>query len=179
MVDPVTTERWGYRALFAALAALVLFIQILPFQVVSSRLPGPDLLVVLAFVWVLRRPDYVPTFLVAAVVLAADILQVRPIGLWAGITVLGLEFLRAREHLIRDLPFMLEWAMVAGVLLMMKLAYVAALGLFMVPQPPLRLSILQVATSVLSYPVLAALSRYALGVFKRAPGEVDALGHRR
>lgn len=178
MGDPISTERWLFRLLFVAIAAVVIFLRILPFQIGTGRIPAPDFIEVTAFVWVLRRPAYVPALLVAAVMLVGDLLFLRPIGLWAGLVVLGLEFLRGREHLSRDLPFLFEWGIVGGTMLAMTAAYVAVLGVFMVPQPPLSLTFLQMAVSVASYPVVVLLSRYALGIRKMAPGQVDALGHR-
>ena len=37
----------------------------------------------------MMRPDYVPVFLIAAGFFAADLLFMRPLGLWAGLVVLG------------------------------------------------------------------------------------------
>ncbi|MGR3757560.1 MAG: rod shape-determining protein MreD [Tranquillimonas sp.] len=178
MVDPVTSERWLFRAVFAGLAALIIFLRLLPFQIHGGGVPSPDVIEVLAFVWVLRRPDYVPPLLIAAILLVADLLFLRPIGLWAGLVVLGLEFLRGREHLSRDLPFLLEWGLVGLTMAAVTAAHVVVLGVFMVPQPPLAFSFLQLAVTILAYPPVVALTRYAFGIRKMAPGQVDALGHR-
>ncbi|RVV96755.1 rod shape-determining protein MreD [Mesobaculum littorinae] len=178
MVDPVSTRRLVYRLGFVALAAGFIFLRLLPFEVSANRVPGPDLPVIFAFAWVLRRPDYVPATMIAAVMLVCDILFMRPLGLWAAIVLIGLEFLRARENLSRDLPFVVEWLMVAATLATMTLAQIAVLGLFVVPQPALQMSLAHLAVTVLSYPAAVVISRYALGVTKAAPGAVDALGHK-
>ncbi|SES00830.1 rod shape-determining protein MreD [Tranquillimonas rosea] len=178
MGDAVSTQRLVYQCLFAAVAALLIFVQILPFRIGARNVPGPDLIVLLCFAWVLRRPDYVPMLLVAAVVFAADLLLLRPPGLWAALTVLGLEFLRSREQFSRDLPFLLEWAMVAGVLAAMTLARSLLMAIAFLDQPPIMLYVMQMTVSILSYPIAVLVSRHVLGVGKVAPGEVDALGHR-
>jgi rod shape-determining protein MreD len=49
--------------------------------------------------------------------LLADLLFLRPPGLWAAIVVLGHEFLRNREQGLRDMPFFVEWGLVASLLL--------------------------------------------------------------
>ena len=49
MVDPLTLRRWSFRALFAALALLVIFVRILPYHVGEDNWPAPDLLVLLTF----------------------------------------------------------------------------------------------------------------------------------
>jgi len=178
MADPVARHRWSFQVLFAALALGVIFFQVLPFRIGTPRWPGPDILTLLAFAWVLRRPDYVPVVLVVGVTLFTDILFMRPLGLWSALVLLGFEFLRRRQPFSRDLPFLVEWVMVAGVLLAMTVTNALVLAIFLVQQPVLTLTFLQLITSILSYPVVVAISRFALGVRKIAPGEVDALGHR-
>jgi len=178
MVDPVSRQQWSFRALFVALALAVVFVQVLPFRIGDSRWPGPDLLTLLAFSWVMRRPDYIPAILVVTVTLFTDILFMRPIGLWAVLVLLGFEFLRRRQPFSRDLPFLVEWMMVAAVLLGMTLTNALVLAIFLVEQPVIGLAFLQMIISILSYPVVVALSRFAFGVRKMAPGEWDALGHR-
>lgn len=178
MIDPITLERWLYRLLFVGLAIVTIFFAILPLNLGSERLPRPDVMLLFALAWVLRRPDYLPAVLAAAVFLAEDLLFMRPPGLWAALSLLAVEFLRSREPIWRDLPFLFEWAMVAAVLMAMTLVQMATLGLFMVDQPPAGARFLQLSLSILSYPLVTALTRFALQVTKPAPGEVDALGHK-
>ncbi|WP_108484254.1 rod shape-determining protein MreD [Oceaniglobus ichthyenteri] len=178
MVDPVSRRQWAFRALFVALAAAVVFLQILPFRIDGDHWPGPDILTLLAFAWVMRRPDYVPPVLVLAVMLFTDVLFMRPLGLWAAIVLIGLEFLRARQQFSRDLPFLVEWIMVAIVIAMMTLTNTLVLAIFLVEQPVLTLITLQMIISILSYPVVVAVSRYVIGVRKMAPAEAGALGYR-
>ncbi len=65
MAEGVPTAVWLCRALFAVLAAVLLFLRLLPLGSVAGGWPGPDLLMCLTFAWVLRRPDYVPALLIA------------------------------------------------------------------------------------------------------------------
>ncbi|MEG3662876.1 rod shape-determining protein MreD [Celeribacter halophilus] len=175
MVDPRTVRTWSFRAGFLLVAALVTFFYLLPLKVGAASWPGPDLILSVAFAWVLRRPDYVPVFLVAPVILLADFIFLRPPGLWTMLSVLGLEFLRRREPISRDLPFAVEWAMVAGVMLAMALAYRLCLALFMVDQSSLGLAIMGQVSTLLSYPVVVALSRYGFGMTKISPAEADEM----
>ncbi|MGI1661050.1 rod shape-determining protein MreD [Palleronia sp. KMU-117] len=178
MADPVTSRRLGYRALLLGLLAVVMLVGLLPLHPGPGRFPAPDLLLLIVVAWVLRRPDYVPVTLIAAVFLLADFLFLRPPGLWAAIVVLATEFLRAREPGWRDLPFLLEWAIVAGVLGAMTLAYSVALAVFFVDQPGLGRTLLHLAITIAAYPPVVLLTARALGLRKAAPGEVDQLGHR-
>jgi rod shape-determining protein MreD len=178
MIDPITLERWLYRLVYLLIAAVVTFFAILPFNIGTGRLPSPDIVLLIGFAWVLRRPDYMPALLFAAVLLTQDILFMRPPGLWAGLALIALEFLRSREPMWRDLPFLFEWAMVAAVLLGMTLVQMAVLALFFVDQPGVPQVLMQASISILCYPVVTGLSRLAFRVAKPAPGEVDALGHK-
>ena len=178
MVDPVTSERWRYRALFVGLTLAILSLRLLPLGDGTGGLPGPDLPTALALAWVVRRPDYVPIGLIAAVVLLADIVQMRPPGLWAAIVVIGVAFLRSREATSRDLLFPGEWALASAVLFAMTLLYWLVLAVFMVPHPGLGLLLLQFLATAAAYPAVVLVSRLLLGLRKAAPGEVDALGHR-
>ncbi|MGO4916908.1 rod shape-determining protein MreD [Pseudogemmobacter sp. W21_MBD1_M6] len=178
MVDPITTRRWIFRGLFVAASLLIIFVLLLPLDLSAGQLPGPDILICLTYAWVLRRPNYVPVLLIAAVFLVTDLLFMRPPGLLAGLVVMGSEFLRARESTSRELTFLLEWAMVGGVLIAVTLANRLFLLIVMVEQPALGLVLLQFLTTLLAYPVIVIISRYGLGLRKIAPGEVDSLGHR-
>ena len=178
MADAIATRRVVWRTVFVGLALLVAFVRLLPLGDGSGGVPGPDLLVALALAWAVRRPDYVPVVLLAALMLMADFLFMRPPGLWAAITVLGVEFLRNREAGLRDVPFLVEWGMVALLLLVMTLANGFVLLVLMVDQPTLGLTLLQLIATILSYPLVVAVTVFALGLRRVAPGEVDDRGHR-
>jgi rod shape-determining protein MreD len=178
MDETLDLRRQLWRLTFVALVALIAFVRLLPFSSGQGGLPGPDLMVALAAAWVLRRPDYVPVCLIALVMLAADFLFMRPPGLWAAVVVLGTEVLRQREAGWRDLPFLVEWALVSVVLAAMWIANAAVLALFLVDQPPLGLTLLQLILTMLAYPVAVAVTAFVFGLRRAAPGEVDELGRR-
>lgn len=182
MAEPVQSLPWRYWGVFAALALVSLFWRMLPLPPVSggamAGLPGPDLLLCLVLAWVLRRPDYMPALLIAGVFLIEDLMLMRPPGLWALIVLGGAEFLRARQPLMREVPFLLEWALVGAVMLAMWMTERLVLGIVMVPMPALGASLVQLLLTLAAYPVVVALSRHALRVRKPATGEVDALGRR-
>jgi rod shape-determining protein MreD len=178
MAEALATRRWAYRCLYVLVSVVVIGIGLLPLGDGTAGLPGPDLAVVIAFAWVLRRPDCVPPLLLALVVLLADAFSLRPLGLWAALVVMGAEFLRTRQGMLRDLPFMAEWALITGVLITLTLAYWAILTVLMVVQPGLGQLLLRAFASALVYPAVVALSAMVFGLRRMAPGEVDALGHR-
>ena len=126
----------------------------------------------------LRRPEYIPALMIAVIFLLEDMLVMRPPGLWAVIVLLGTEFLRRREPLTRELPFPLEWAMVAAVILAMTLGYRMVLAITMIDQASFGYVFLHTVLTILAYPVVVIASSLALGVRKAATGEVDARGRR-
>lgn len=178
MVDPATAARISHRALFVGLAALILFLRLLPLTAVPSRWPAPDLILCLTFAWLLRRPDYIPAFLVIIVFAIDDLLSMRPPGLWTLIVLVTTEFLRSREMLLRDLPFAVEWAVFAAAVMVMIVANRLVLALFMVPQGGFDLTILAVLSTLAAYPVVVFASIWFLGLQRRTGGPADGLGNR-
>jgi len=176
MAESVRTHPARYWALFSALALLTLFVRLLPLGVMPTGLPGPDLLLCIVLAWVLRRPEYMPALLIAAVFLLEDMLLMRPPGLWALVVLLGAEFLRHRQPLMRELSFPMEWAIVSAVMVAMLLAERLVLSIALVPMPGLGLSFLQLLVTVFAYPIVVLACHYAALVRKPALGEVDALG---
>jgi rod shape-determining protein MreD len=178
MANPVSTRRLGFRALWLALAMAMMLALLLPLHPGPGRIPAPDVLLMMTFAWVLRRPDYVPVGAIAAIFLLADFLFMRPPGLWAALVVVATEYLRAREPGWRDNPFLLEWGIVSAVTVALTLTNTIALAVFFVDRPGLGLMLLHLAITIASYPLVVLLTATFFGLKKSAPGEVDQLGHR-
>lgn len=178
MVDFWRSEQWVFRGLFLAVALILLFIRLLPLGNAPGALPGPDLLICVTMAWIVRRPDFLPMPLILMVILAEDLILMRPPGLWTAIVILSTEFLRSRIALTRELSFVIEWLLISGVMLGMMLAYRFALALAFVPQAPFGFAIVQILWSIAVYPVVVGLSRLALDLRKPATGEVDNFGRR-
>ena len=178
MVDSATRSVWLHRLLFVGLALFLLFARLLPLGSEAGDLPGPDLLLCLIFAWTMRRPDYLPALLIAAVVLLEDMILLRPPGLWTALVVVASEFIRGRVALTRELSFGVEWLLVAGLMVGLLLAYRMVFMLVLLPQPNFGFALVQVIWSVLCYPLVVLLSRYVLDLHKPAMGEIDAYGRR-
>ncbi len=174
MADRGALHLWLMHALFAGLAGALIFARLLPLDTWPPGWAGPDLFVALACAWAVRRPDYVPPLLVAGLALLMDLLFQRPPGLWAALTLIGIEALRRRAPALRDRTFLADWAAVAGTLVAMTLGYRLVLGVLFVDQPALGLSLTQLLSTLAAYPLVAALSHFLLGVRKRAPGDLAA-----
>ena len=178
MVDPATRSVWLHRVLFVIIALALLFVRLLPLGALAGHLPGPDILLCFVFAWTMRRPDYLPPWLIVSVVLFEDMLLMRPPGLWTALDLMGSEFVRARVALTRELNFLVEWLLVGGLMLAMLLIYRAVFAITLLPQPGFGFALVQVIWSILCYPAVVALSRFVLDLYKPAMGEVDAYGRR-
>lgn len=178
MVEPLRSSAWVYRGIFLALAAALLFFRLLPLESVAGEWPGPDLILCLIFAWVVRRPDFLPVPLIAVVVLLEDLLLMRPPGLWTALVLLATEFIRSRAALTRELGFVTEWLLVAGMMVALLIGYRLAFAAAFLPQPSVGFALLQTLWSILCYPLVVAVSRLAFDLRKPATGEVDAYGRR-
>lgn len=136
---------------------------------------APDLLIAFALAWSVRRPEYVPTLLLAALFLLSDLLLQRPPGLWALLALLACENLKGRSRSLRDATFGAEWIAAAVLLVGILLCNRIVLSILLVPPPPLRLSLLELGTTILIYPVAVFVTRSLMGVRRAAPGEFDTI----
>lgn len=168
---------WTYRALFALQALMVLFFALLPFDAGEGDWPGPELMLCLVAAWVLRRPDYVPVWLLLILLLLDDALLMRPLGLWTLIVLVASEYLRRRVDHAEAMPFWSEAGLVAGCIAAAFLANHLALVVLLVDTPPLGGQALHALATIVVYPAVAVFSQ-AIGVRRLAAGELDSMGTR-
>jgi rod shape-determining protein MreD len=171
MVDPATARIWLGRAAFALTAIVVIFWQLLPIDTVPGVWAWPDVLLLATLVWVVRRPEYLPVWLVALTFLLADLLFHRPPGLFAALTILLTEALRRRTTSLRNAPFIGEWVTVAAGIAAVTLGNRLVLAIVMTPQAPLGLTLIQMLMTMLAYPAIVGLAVVAFGITRPTPGE--------
>ncbi|MEO1537308.1 MAG: rod shape-determining protein MreD [Pseudomonadota bacterium] len=170
------TGLWVYRGFFIAFAATLIFLKLLPLNPGPGRLPGPDVLLLVALCWTIRRAKLLPVWLLAAVFLLSDLLLMHPPGLWTALTILACEFVRARRVPLRTATFFIEWLLVAGVVAAMTVANTLILSIFVAPQPAFGLTVIGMILTVLAYPLVVILAGRALGLVKT--NEEEILGER-
>lgn len=161
---------------FVALSGAMVLVKLLPLGGGGTGWPAPDLLVCLLVAWMIRRPDLLPMPLVAAVFLWADLMLMRPPGLWATFAVLAGEWLRNRQRSLRAAPMVAEPGLLAALMVAMVLANWAVLAVLFVDQPRLGQQLLQVPVTVLAYPAVAALLQLGFGLRRRPV--VEGFGRR-
>lgn len=196
MAEPVSASPWRGRAIFLLVCSVLVFFKLLPLEALavpefpvtwteSDPLPlppdpvaYPDLIFAVTMVWAARRPDYVPVLIIAAVMFLSDLLFQRPPGLWTALVVMATEFLRARSHGLRGLPFGLEWLTVSFLILLVVLSHYIVLVLADVPQAGILLQAERMLWTCAVYPLVCVVAHLAFGISRPNPGEVDAMGHK-
>jgi len=176
MVDPVTARRLAYWGLLVLIWAVILFARLLPLNVGTNGWPGPNWTLLIIFAWVLRQPNFVPVFLTAALFFLDDMVFMRPPGLGAGLNIIGLEFLRSRARFSRELPFLIEWAMVASIISAVALATRLVSTVFVITQPALSVDIFYLVITIAAYPPIVLVSSRILGVRHASLGDVGLAG---
>ena len=157
---------WGGRGAWLLLMTALVVLAMLPGEAVPRRWPLPDLMLLLTFAWLVRRPDEVPVALLAGVFLAADFLSGEAPGLRAALILMAGEHLRARASRREDFP--LEWARAAALILVVTISERLALGLTLAPAPPFGPVVLRALAGAVAYPAAAAMVIYLFGV-RRPP----------
>lgn len=191
MAERRLSGRIWFAGLFIGVGLLVWLFRVLPLQGLGdpttapgdtglswANWPAPDLMLALTLAWVVRRPDLLPAPLIALYFFVEDILMLRPPGLWALIVLMATEFLRRRNPTLRGLTLWLEYALIAALMLGMFLLNRMVLGIVMVPQAPLGLSLAVFLGTVAIYPVVVTVLHFGLDLRKPATGEVDELGQK-
>lgn len=178
MANFLTSRIWTMQLLYVGLALTIMYARLLPLENHVGPWAAPDLLVAMTFAWALRRPDYVPAYSVAGMLLLADLLLLRPPGLMAALVLLGKAGLQRRQRDIREMGYPLEWLTVSVTLGAILICERLVLGVFMVPQVSLGQSVIQIFVTALFYPVVVLVSETLLGVRRAAPGDMSSMGQR-
>ncbi len=178
MANTYLARLWLGRLTFLAVAWLVLALALVPHDFTPRLIPAPDLLLGLAFAFMLRRPDFLPVWLVALVFFVSDLLLMRPPGLWSAIIILAMEFTRNQEHRLRELAFPFELAFVGAVMFLAMIANRLILSLLIVPQGGFGTLMLLFLTSLLAYPLVVLFCSMVLRLHGMTLHEVITSGGR-
>lgn len=182
MAEPGLPHRWTGRLLFFLVSISTIVAAILPihssrssaeealgsgllavdtisfsYPITATGIFFPDVMLVLTFVFALRRPDMVPFWLIGLVFFLADVVLLRPLGLWTILVIISVEFLRRRARQPRKGNLYSEWmtasAAIAGVFLINTLI----LSFALVPQAQFSLVLIKAGLSILAYPLFATV----------------------
>lgn len=174
---PLLLRLWKI-GVFLLLAGLIAFSQLLPLTRQAGDLPGPDLMILLALAWVMRRPKLVPMWIFLIVFLFADILFMRPLGLHTALVLVALDIARRRALAAPRMPFLREWTIVATAVAAITLAEVVIQTVLFVPQVSLGLALIRLMFTALAYPVVVLLMAGPFGLSRPKSNDKDLIiGH--
>ena len=161
----IPSERiWIYRFIFIAVAIFLILANLMPLQTTPQRWPWPNILVLVIFCWSLREPNFVPVPLIIAVLLLQDFLLHRPPGLFSGISVMILIWIKAITASTDDKSFLAEWMRVALAFAAISLINHLVLSLSLVATTELRISLIQTILNISTYPFVVLISHYIFRV---------------
>lgn len=170
MADDGPLMIYFHRGLYLATMLVLLAGLLIPVNGGAGGLPGPDLTMALTIAWAMRRPDHLPVISVAAAMLLADLLLLRPPGLMAALTVLAVEFIRNREVEWRGLPFLMEWLIAASIVFAVFVLGALAHAFLVISQPPLGQTLLRMILTAFVLPAFLLLMVYVFRVGRKVPG---------
>ncbi|WP_224816028.1 rod shape-determining protein MreD [Hasllibacter sp. MH4015] len=165
---------WTYRFLYFVLGLVLITLKLLPLNLAAGGIPGPDLLVLVTFAWLVRQPNVVPLGLVLILFLLADFLFQRPPGLWTLLVILACESLRRRRLTMTEFPFLVEWGAAAMAIIGMVLLNRLVLWVLLVDLDPLGLTLAHGLVTIVFYPVVVGISKYIFGLRKLGPAELES-----
>ncbi len=176
MAERVDSGTWIKRGVFLGVAFLIIVADLVPLDMRPDAWAAPDLLLLAALAWVVRKPNYAPVLVIAAVFLLADLLFLRPPGLWAALVVILSETIRRQNREFRDMPLLVEWGTIAAGIVAITLINRLVLAIVVSPQAPLGLTLIEMIATILAYPVVVLVAHFIFGVSRVAPGEVGSKG---
>ena len=166
------------RAAFVAIAIMTLLSSLLPLQTIPRSWAGPDLLFCLALTWSVRRPEYVPIWLLAGVFLLADFMLSRPPGLLAALMLMACGNMQSRARHLHVTGFMTEWLRAGILIFAAAVLYRLTLAILLVPTPPIGLHATQIIGTIVAYPLVVMISALLFGIRMAPPGDLDNIGQR-
>lgn len=174
MIDTALLKTWAYCAGFAFLALLLTFGELLPLNTLPSTWVMPDVLLCVTFVCCIRRPQYVPMLIIAVVFFLQDLMLNRPPGLFAALTLMASEWVKRRSRRAEEFPFVKEYLYVALAIAVVLLGTRWGLGIVMLPMPKAFLTLSELLSTALFYPVVVLFAQVVLKVRRAGFGDLEA-----
>ena len=161
----IPSERiWIYRIIFLTVSIFLVLTNLMPLQTTPQSWPWPNILLLVIFCWSLREPNFVPIPLITVVVLSQDFLLHRPPGLFSGITILILVWIKAITASSDDKSFLAEWVRVVLAFAAISLINHLVLTLSFVTTTELKISLIQVIMNISTYPFVVLISHHIFRV---------------
>ena len=112
--------------------------------------------------------------LVVGVFFLADLLYLRPPGLWTAIVLIATEFMRRRSVGPTEFPFLVEFAVFSGVFTAMVTGNALVQLVFGLTPPDLYVLVLHVLVTMVAYPFVIGFSHFILGIRRARPSDLKS-----
>ena len=141
------------RLKFLLLSLFVVYLYLLPVDFIPGLFYPPHMVLILATALIIRKPEYLPTWLIFIVFLLYDFLLYQPLGLGALTILLGLEYLRGFNYTLRESVFLSEWVLVGIFLVAITLLKELILIVFLAQRNTFWETISELVVTFAYYPV--------------------------
>ncbi|KAB7613819.1 hypothetical protein F9L33_10655 [Amylibacter sp. SFDW26] len=178
MNDTKLNLNWLRQVVLVLFAFLIIFYQLIPFSLIPGELPAPDIMFCVVCIFIIRRPEIVPFWLIGLIYFAFDIFQSKPFGVWTACILIVTEVLRANRDAFRENLFPFEWITISMVFVLALCANQTFLAMSIVETPPLFILLWELIFTVIAYPIVLFIITYILRVRKPALGEFDIKGQK-
>lgn len=158
----MTTRGMIYPLIFIFISLLLIFFRMLPLDLIVRSWTAPNFLICFMLAWSMRKPEAIPSFLIAAIFLLQDFLFQRPPGLYAALALLVCEWSKRQALLAEEFPFLIEWLTATIALVALFVGYRLILSLSLSALAPFRLSLFELIITIVSFPIIVGICRYAL-----------------
>jgi rod shape-determining protein MreD len=152
--------------LFTATFAVILFVRLIPLDLMPGQIAPPDILFALLVGLLVRRPRAVPMVLVVGLFLLNDILLQKPLGLWTLVVFAISELVRSSRNEVREMLFLSEWVWFAGLYGAASAAHLALRIVLFIPRDPLTLVLPMIIFTIAVYPLVVLFLNLVFGVQK-------------
>ncbi|MCO4824300.1 MAG: hypothetical protein KC451_05555 [Amylibacter sp.] len=178
MDDTSPVQLWMYRAAYLGIGMAFILWSIIPFDLSAGALPVPDIFFCITMAYVVRRPEYVPVWMIFVVFFLRDILTQAPLGLCTLLVVMGTEVVRGNIQAFREYNFGLEWLWIGAIFVAITTTEQILLALTLSDTPRLLGQVLLILFTLAAYPVTVGVMKFGFGITRPRPGELDAWGKR-
>ena len=146
-----------HQILYFCIGLLIIFFQILPLQTTPQSWSGPNVLLVFFTAIVMKKPEFISSFLIAIIFLIEDFFLMRPPGLMSALTVIGLYFVKRKFQNQDKNSLIFIWGNVAVCLTLILLVCYFVSALLFIPSAGFRLTIMELVVTLALYPIFSIL----------------------
>ncbi len=156
---------WIDTTKYMILSFLIISIQILPLPIIQQEILWPDLLFLATSSWLIRRPNDLPMFIIFLIHILSDVILLRPIGLWSGLSLVVFVFINWRISRTKAIfKFGQELVFVMSLSTLLIITNMLFHYIFRIINPPLTMILLQLTFTLIIYPLVIFFLHYVIGV---------------